>query len=121
MGFTCALSVTLQLAFDPFAARVHRYWVWGPTRLSVDWHGAPLVNFLSWGLVVLLILAFATPALINKRPRRSPPDYHPLILWMALGVLFTAGAATQQLWMAVAVFVVAAAAVLVFAIRGGTW
>jgi uncharacterized membrane protein len=121
MGLTCVLSVVLQLAFDPFATRVHRYWVWNATRLNVDWHGAPLVNFISWGLIVLLILAFATPALINKRPRRSPPDYHPLIIWMALGVLFATGAATQQLWTAVVVFVVAAGAVVVFAIRGGTW
>lgn len=121
MGVTCALSVALQLIFDPFATRVHRYWIWGKTRLSVDWHGAPLVNFLSWGLVVLLILTFATPVLINKRPRRSPPDYHPLIIWMTLGSLCAAGAATQQLWMAVAVFIAAGSAVLVFAIRGGTW
>jgi putative membrane protein len=121
IGLTCLLSVMLELGFDPFATRVKHYWIWEQTHFPFDWYGAPLVNFFSWGLVALLILAFATPALINKRPRKSPADYHPLIVWLLLGILFATGAAAHQLWAAVGLFVAGASCVLIFAIRGGSW
>jgi len=79
IGVTTALTVLFELALDPFASQVKHYWYWEPTKFPISWQGAPLVDFLSWGIVTLLILAFVTPALINKQlSRRSKPDFHPL-------------------------------------------
>ena len=70
IGLTAVLTVLFDLALDPFAARVKHYWLWVPTKFPLTWQGAPLVNFLSWAVVSLLILAFVTPVLINKHPVR---------------------------------------------------
>jgi uncharacterized membrane protein len=102
MGITAALTVLFSMALDPYASQVRHYWLWQPTRLPLDWHGAPVANFLGWLVTTLLILAFATPALIDKqrRTRPLPPDYHPLVTWLLCLTLFTAGAAAKHLWVA---------------------
>jgi uncharacterized membrane protein len=66
----------------PVRSRVKHYWLWMPTKFPVAWQGAPLVNFLSWAAVTLLMLALVTPALINKNPARRVPDFHPLAVWL---------------------------------------
>lgn len=122
IGFTTALVMLFDFALDPFAARVNHYWLWTPTKFPVTWQGAPLVNFLSWAVIALLILAFVTPLLINKRPRgKSSPDYHPLGLWLGALLLFAVGAALKGLWPAVAVDAGIGVLTAVFAIRGGWW
>ena len=75
IGLTAALAVLFDLALDPFASRVKHYWLWQPTKFPVTWQGAPLVNFLGWAAVSLLILAFITPALINKNPVQAPAGF----------------------------------------------
>lgn len=99
MGMTAALTVLFALALDPFASQVRHCWLWQPTRLPLDWHGAPVVNFLGWLVATLMILAFATPALIDKRPRARPlpPDYHPLAIWLLCLTLFAAAAVVHKL------------------------
>ena len=94
IGITVALTVLFDAGLEPFAAGVKRYWLWQPTRIPVTWGSAPVTNFLGWLLTALLILAFATPALIDKRarPGSRPPDYHPLGVWMLAMILFAAGA-----------------------------
>lgn len=123
IGITTVLTVLFDVALEPFAARVKHFWIWQPTRLPLSWHGAPLVNFLGWLVTTLLILAFATPALINKQPgrKKSPPDYHPLLLWLSAMALFAVGAAVGRLWPAVAFCVLTGMAAAVFAIRGARW
>jgi uncharacterized membrane protein len=122
IGSTAALVMLFDLALDPFASRAKHYWLWSPTRLPVTWQGAPLLNFLSWAVVTLLILAFVTPLLINKRPRaKSRPDYHPLGLWLAALLLFAGGAALKRLWPATAVDAGIGAVTAVLAIRGALW
>ena len=124
MGITVALAVLFDAALEPFAASVKRYWLWHPTRLPLTWGGAPVTNFLGWLVTALLTLAFATPALIDKRQQRStnrPPDYHPLVVWLLAVTLFGVGAATHHLWPAVIYCVAASLAVTVFAIRGAKW
>jgi hypothetical protein len=56
------------------------------------------VNFLGWAVTSLLILAFVTPALINKKPVRQPLDYHPLMMWLLLNLLLLTGASTRRFW-----------------------
>lgn len=123
IGITAALTVLFDMALEPFATRVKHFWIWQPTKFPIAWHGAPLVNFLGWLVTALLILVFATPALINKKPRqkKSLPDYHPLVLWLSALALFAVGATAHQLWPAAAFCVLTGIAVTVFAIRGARW
>jgi hypothetical protein len=58
------------------------------------------VNFIGWAVTTLLILAFVTPFLLNKRPVKNPPDYHPLVVWLVLSLLLLTGAAVHHLWLA---------------------
>jgi len=121
IGLTAGLVAIFDLGLEPFASRVEHYWLWNPTKLAIDYYGAPCVNFASWTVVSLLILAFITPALINKRPGKSPSSFHPLIVWLLLQLLFASGAASHGLWGAAAITVLASAPVAIFAVRGGTW
>jgi uncharacterized membrane protein len=122
IGITTALIVLLDFDLEPFATQVKHYWLWQPTRLPLDWYGAPLVNPLGWAVTALLILAFATPALIVKKPGpRQPPDYQPLAFWLLITVLFASGAVAHRLWPAAVFIAVSSAVVAIFAIRGGRW
>jgi hypothetical protein len=60
--------------------------------------------------------------LINKQPgKKNTPDFHPFAVWLGAILLFGAGCAQYGLWPAAVVDGILAAAVTVFAIRGGTW
>jgi hypothetical protein len=90
-----ATAVVLTLVFDLglefFAAHQRGFWTWSPTRVPVSWFGTPLTNFFGWAVVTILSLAFATPALINKKPVRYAPDYDPLGLWLMALATFLLG------------------------------
>jgi len=123
IGVTTLLVVALALALDPFATHVAHYWFWLPTKFPYTWLGMPWSNALGWALTTLLLLAFITPLLINRgsRSRKLPPDYHPLIVWWLLLILFGVGAGLERLWVA-SVFCAATAIVAsIFAIRGARW
>lgn len=122
IGLTAALAVVFDLSLEPFAAGIGHYWIWWTTRAIPAWHTAPFYNFLAWLVVTLLILAFATPWLIDKNPhRKSAPDYHPLIIWLALVLLLAAACARAHVWSAAGESVIAAIAVAYFAMRGARW
>ena len=121
IGLTAALTMLFDLAFDPFASRVKHYWLWLPTKFPVAWQGAPLVNFLSWAAVALLMLALITPALINKNPARRVPDFHPLAVWLGAILLFGIVSAEHGMWLSVALDGAMAILAVTFAIRGGRW
>ena len=123
IGLTVILSVLLAAALEPFAGAVKRYWLWEATRLPFTWTGAPITNFLGWLVVTSLIMAFAAPPLIDKRPRpvSRPPDYHPLIVWLLALVLFATGAALNQLWLPFAYCLGLGIAAATFAVRGARW
>lgn len=121
IGLTTVLTLLLDLGLEPFATRHQHYWLWQPTKLTIDWYGAPLSNFLGWLVTALLALAFATPSLMKKQPGKSGPDYHPLIVWTALNALFIAAAISQHFWPAAVVSAVATLAVIPFAILGAKW
>jgi uncharacterized membrane protein len=121
IGITALLTLIFVFGLEPFATRLRHYWIWSLTKLPVDWYGTPLSNFLGWLVTALLILAFSTPALMKKRPTKSHPEYHPLIIWITLQLLFIAGSFSQHLNAAALVSAIACIAVIPFAIRGARW
>ena len=124
IGITVALTVLFDVGLEPFAAVVKRYWLWQPNRIPVTWGSAPVSNFPGWLLTALLITAFATPALIDKRQQRStnrPAEFHPLVLWLLAMLLFAVGAAQHQLWAAMIFCIATSILVTIFAVRGARW
>ncbi|HEX3889872.1 MAG TPA: carotenoid biosynthesis protein [Verrucomicrobiae bacterium] len=122
MGLAAVLTMLFVLALDPFASRIKHYWFWMPMKFPLTWQGAPLVNFLSWGIVTLLILAFVTPALINKQlSKRSTPDFHPLCIWLGGILIFGIACAQNRLWPAAAVDAAIGIVTIIFAVRGARW
>ncbi len=122
IGLTAALTALFDFNFEPFAARVGRFWIWSASSALPTWQGAPLTSFTGWLVVTVLILAFTTPWLINKSlSRSSTADFRPLIVWMVLNLLPPAACAVQHLWFAAMVAVSLSSVIIVFAIRGGRW
>jgi uncharacterized membrane protein len=122
IGLTVLLVALFDFCLEPFATVVKHYWVWSPTKLPLDWYGAPIVNFLGWAVSALLILAFVTPSLINKQPgAKHPPDYYPLVIWGGVSLIFLVGAASRHLWPAVSVTLAQMILVTTFALRGAWW
>jgi uncharacterized membrane protein len=122
IGLTATLVLLFDFAFDPFASRVKHFWLWSPTKFPLTWQSAPLINFLSWGIVTLLILVFVTPALINKQlSKRGSPDFHPLCVWLGSILLFGIASGMNALWPAVAVDAAIGIVTLIFAARGARW
>ncbi len=122
IGITAVLTVLFDLTLDPFASRVKHYWLWMPAQFSVTLQSAPPVNFFGWTVVTLLMLAFVTPALINKLPpKKSPADFHPLAVWLGGILLFGTACARHGLWPAVVTDAAIGIFIMFFAIRGGKW
>jgi uncharacterized membrane protein len=122
IGLTTLLVVLLDVGLEPFATQAKHYWFWNPTKLKFDWYTTPWINFFGWAVTTLLILAFATPSLINKKPMpQPPPDYSPLVVWLLLNLLFATGVAAHQLWPALGVICLISVVVTVFAFRGARW
>jgi uncharacterized membrane protein len=121
MGVTAALVVLFDLGLEPFATQVKQFWFWAPTHAGVYWYRTPWVNFFGWAGTALLILAFATPSFINKKPVSQPPDFHPLVIWLLVNVLFATGALVNHLWLAGGVILAQSVITATFAIRGANW
>ena len=121
IGLSALLVVLFDLGLEPFSARVKGFWFWNPTKLPFTWYGAPVVNFLGWAMASVLILAFATPSLIDKKKVKHPTDYQPLFLWVLFNLLLLTGISAHQLWPAAAVILGETILVSIFAIRGAKW
>ncbi len=122
MGLTAILTVLFDFALEPFASRTQHYWIWVPTQFPVAWYGAPLVDFPAWALVTLVALAFATPALINKQPRKKGSrTFHPLAVWLGGILFFAIACGLRGLWPAVVADAAIGIITAVFAVRGARW
>jgi uncharacterized membrane protein len=122
IGLTALFTMIFDCALEPFAVQAKHYWIWTTTGYSLTPQGAPVSNSVGWFIITVLMLAFATPALINKQlSKRSAPDFHPLAVWLGGVLLFAVGAAMHGLWPAVAVDAAIGIAVTVFAVRGARW
>jgi uncharacterized membrane protein len=77
------LVVAELMVIETVAAHLH-WWRWiefqGRTLA-----GAPLAYWMGSPVSTLLMLAFLTPWLLNKRPVPQPVDFHPLWIWLLLG------------------------------------
>lgn len=102
LGATLVLTLLFELMLELLATNVTGAWSWKPARVPLDWHGTPWVNFFGWTVSAALLLAFVTPALINKSPVPRPPDYYPFWVWLLINLLFSTGALTHHLWDAAA-------------------
>ncbi|MCX6894773.1 MAG: carotenoid biosynthesis protein [Verrucomicrobia bacterium] len=121
MGLTCLLTALFDLGLEPFATRVHRFWIWRVSGGVTGSLGAPWVNFLGWAVTALIILLVATPWLINKQPgKRRPPDFHPLIVWLALNLFLATTLALHQLWLPAGITLAVAVAGTISAWRNAT-
>jgi bisanhydrobacterioruberin hydratase len=122
IGLTALFTMLFDCALEPFASHVKHYWIWTTAGYSLTPQGAPISNSVGWYIITVLMLAFATPALINKQlSKRSTPDFHPLAVWLGGVLLFAVGAAAHRLWPAVAVDAAIGIVATVFAIRGARW
>jgi uncharacterized membrane protein len=122
IGLTALFTMLFDYAIEPFAAHIKHYWLWTTSGYSLTPHGAPLINSVGWFVVTLLMLAFATPVLINKQlSKRSAPDFHPLAVWLGGILLFAIAAALDGLWAATAADAAIGIISTIFAVRGGRW
>jgi len=122
IGVTATLVILTDVALEPFGSFAHHYWIWEHTKIPLTWYGAPLVNFLSWGFIALMMLAFTTPLLINKQlSRKNVPDFFPLIIWVLMMVVFSGAMAEIGAWRGVLVNGVITAVTVGFALAGSRW
>ena len=121
IGLTVTLALLFDFELEPFATHSGHFWLWRPTKLHIDWCDTPLTNFLGWLVTTLLILAFATPSLMKKKPAKSPSHYDPLLVWTGVNVLFIASSIGIHFWPGTALGVITCALVIPFAIRGAKW
>jgi len=122
IGVTSLLVVGFDVALEPYAWHVKHLWLFQPTKLTMNWHGATLLNFLGWGCTALFILMFITPSLIRKQPGSSSSiDFHPLAVWLGALLLFAVGSARMGLWWSVGVDALIAAITATLAVRGARW
>ncbi len=118
IGIAAVLIVMFDLALEPFAVSIMNFWVWSATKLRIAWYTAPVVNFIGWALVALLILVFTTPALINKKPGKQPADYYPLAVWLGIHAVFLTAAVVHALWPAAIVTGISSIIVAIAALLG---
>jgi uncharacterized membrane protein len=122
IGLTSLLTLVFDFNLEPFASTANAWWIWTAPGAIPVWYHDPWSNSLGWTATTLIILGFTTPWLINKsQARRAPPDYHPLVVWLALLLVPATGNAMQQLWLAAGFGLLAAAVVVGFASRGASW
>jgi uncharacterized membrane protein len=122
IGLTALFTMLFDCALEPFAAHLKHYWIWTTTGYSLTPQGGPISNSVGWFIVTLLILAFATPLLINKQlSKRSAPDFHPLAVWLGGILLFAIAVALNGLWASTATDATIGMVTAIFAVRGGWW
>ena len=118
IGLTVLLVVLFHLAFQPFASCLEHSWPWQGGSPPADWRGTPCVGLAAQAVAALVILIFATPSLIEKKPASLPPDSSPLIAWVLANLLFTTAAITRHLWLAAALASSSALLVTLLGLRG---
>ena len=101
LGLSALLGTLPLSGLDLLATQVGHWWRWGDHAWI--WQEIALPNCAGWLLVHSIALAFATPALIDKRPVPSMPGLGPLLGWFALNAVGIVGCLSHTSDAAVAV------------------
>ncbi|MCX7722635.1 MAG: carotenoid biosynthesis protein [Verrucomicrobiae bacterium] len=123
MGVAAFLAASFDLGLEVFASRLGRFWVWETRPGLPTWYGAPVSSVIGWLMGTLLILAFVTPLLINKRGTGSHhrSGVQPLAIWIVLSVMLASVAAVHGLWLGAAVIIASTVVTSALAIYGASW
>jgi uncharacterized membrane protein len=122
MGIAAVLTVVLVMELEPFATQINEFWIWKHSPGMPAWYGAPWVNFLGWFVTTLIILFITTLWLINKKPvKQEPPDFAPLVVWLALNLFFVIMHARHHFILAACFGLVTGFVVTVMALSGARW
>lgn len=122
MGIAAVLTVVLVMELEPFATQINEFWIWKHSSGLPAWYGTPWVNFLGWFVTTLIILFITTLWLINKKPvKQEPPDFAPLVVWLALNLFFVIMHARHHLILAACFGLVTGFIVTVMALSGARW
>ena len=121
IAITALLAVATDFGLEPYATQVRHYWIWQTPGALLFWQTAPLVNFWGWAATAVVLLVFAAPWLINKRPVKQSPDFIPLALWLLLNLYFVAANAMNGFVNVAVAGVTLTLAAGMFAARGATW
>jgi hypothetical protein len=110
-----ALLAAVVMTLADGAAQLDGLWRWDAGRAPA-WRTIPWAAPCAWFAILLLVLAFSAPWLLNKRPVVQPTDWHPLVVWMGIATEVAAryafvGAAEASAGTAVFGIAVCAAAV----------
>jgi hypothetical protein len=98
LGTASLLVVLLSLHVEPFAAGLGQWWTWAGNPASMSWLGVPWVAFAAWFCLSGLVLGFASPWFIVKRPLALVPDLTPVALWGLILTYFAVGNALGRNW-----------------------
>jgi uncharacterized membrane protein len=121
IGLTCVLALAFALGMQPYASKVNGYWLWQANQTRWSWFGTPWICFFAWVLTALLILAFCTPFLINKKPGKSPPFYHPLFVWLTVNLVFASGLSEGRMRNGIMAVLAMSALVFSASMAGARW
>ena len=113
-----ALCLAIEMELEPFAARMNGHSFWDVRQQGLNWHESPAAMLPAWTAATALVLALATPALIQKKPVELPPDYHPAALWILLNILCVTDAIARHSPCAAAFGAGAVLAVVLCMVRG---
>jgi len=109
VGLGALLTVAMDFILEPFAVNVEKWWSWRlpiptaeqsnlPWSGYLNWSGVPWTSFVGWFVYGGLTLLFVGPWLARRRPLHQQTDFHAVVLWVSLGLLFAVGNAQAQLW-----------------------
>jgi hypothetical protein len=119
IGIAAVLVALFYFTLETFA-HIRHFWLWQDVHFA--WLGAPPLNFISRFAITLLILAFVTPALINKQlSKHRAPDFHPLWVWLGAILIFTIASAISKNWLAAGIDAAIGIITAAFAVRGARW
>jgi hypothetical protein len=117
MGGAALLALLIAPIVAPVAL-ARQWWLTVASPESWTWYQLPWLTVPAWGAVVLLMLAFVTPWLLNKQPVKQPTDWHPLAVWLALLVWLGGHQLVAGQWPALGYTVALGAGTAFAAVRG---
>lgn len=122
-GLLCVaavLTMLLDLSIQPMASKVAGWWSWRSVPPAGHWQGVPWYVFLTGFLMGALLLGFAGPWLVVKRPAPHPPGLWAVAPWLVLAVYALAAQLAGSLWGAAVLTALGTIAVVTMAWRGTT-